>query len=106
MWGVEQSGPLRSFRVMQKRGVIIDSEDYLPITGTYGEHPLSKVVPKAKNMEELKQIRRQEYIGAIEKNTRAYEAKQTSYKSTERPFVRSEFLSNQPPEITSIKQRR
>ena len=73
MWGVEQSGPLRSYRVLQKRGVIIDAEDYLPIGSTYEEHPLSKVVPKAKNMEELRQQRRKEYIEAVDKNNSAYQ---------------------------------
>ena len=62
MWGVEQSGPLRSYRVLQKRGVIIDSEDYLPITNTYEEHPISKVVPKARNLDDLKQQRKKEYL--------------------------------------------
>ena len=66
MWGVDQSGPLRSYRVMQKRGQVIDAEDFLPITGTYGEHPLSKVVPRAKNMEELRNLRKQENIRAID----------------------------------------
>ena len=106
MWGVEQSGPLRSFRVMQKRGVIIDSEDYLPITGTYEEHPLSKVVPKARNMDELKQLRRQEYINSIDQNTKAHESRQNAYKSTERPYIRSEFLADKTPDVTSIHQRR
>ena len=73
VWGVEQSGPLRSYRVMQKRGQVIDAEDFLPITATYGEHPLSKVVPKAKNMEELRNLRRQEYVTAIEKHSKDFE---------------------------------
>lgn len=30
---------------MQKRGVIVDAEDFLPVNSTYPEHPLSKVIP-------------------------------------------------------------
>lgn len=31
VWGVEQAGPNRPYRLMQKRGMIIDSEDFLPV---------------------------------------------------------------------------
>ena len=104
------SGAVRSVTLLPchaKRGVIVDAEDYLPITGTYEEHPLSKVVPKAKNIEELKQIRKQEYRDTINKYTKASEERRNqNYNSVEKPYIRSEFLSEKPPEVTSIKQRR
>ena len=107
MWGVEQSGSLRSYRVLQKRGQIIDAEDFLGITGTYDEHPLSKVVPRAKNIEELKKLRKDENLATIEKNNkRNAEARNKSYFSVERPYIKSEFLADKVPEVTSIKQRR
>lgn len=53
MWNVEQSGAQRSFRIMQKRGVVLDNDDFLPIRQTYPEHEISKVVPNAKTFDEL-----------------------------------------------------
>ena len=49
VWNIEQAGAQRPFRIMQRRGVIIDAEDFIPITSTYPEHPLSKVVPTARD---------------------------------------------------------
>ena len=43
VWNVEQSGVQRSFRIMQKRGVVIDSDDFNGIRDTYPEHHLSKI---------------------------------------------------------------
>jgi hypothetical protein len=34
---------------MQKRGVIVDAEDFIHVQTTYPEHPLSKNVPNAKS---------------------------------------------------------
>ena len=106
MWGVEQSGPQRSYRVLQKRGVIIDAEDYLPVTGTYPEHPISKNVPQARNMEELRQLRRKEYIESIDGKTKAYENSRKAYASQDRTYIKSEYLLDKPPALTSIKQKR
>jgi hypothetical protein len=58
---------------MQRRGVFIDAEDFLPITATYPEHPLSKVVPNFKAQHELFQQRRVSYRQDVEEKTAAYE---------------------------------
>ena len=42
---------------MQKRGVVIDSDDFNDILATYPEHALSKITPNARTMEELRQKR-------------------------------------------------
>lgn len=46
---------------MQKRGVIIDAEDFLPVRQTYPEHPDSLKKPNARNMQELNEQRKKEY---------------------------------------------
>jgi hypothetical protein len=38
---VEASGNQRPYRILQKRGVIVDADDYLPVSSTYPQHPLS-----------------------------------------------------------------
>ena len=45
MWNVEASGSMRPYRLMQKRGVIVDADDYTKVTGTYPEHPMAKTKP-------------------------------------------------------------
>jgi hypothetical protein len=44
-------------RILQKRGKIIEGEDFLPIRDTYPVHPLSKINPKYKTFTELKEAR-------------------------------------------------
>ena len=39
LWGVEASGPNRSYRVLQKRGKICDSDDFAGVKDTYPEFP-------------------------------------------------------------------
>ena len=46
VWNLENQGGKRAFRILQKRGKIIDAEDFIPLQDTYPKHPLSSVVPK------------------------------------------------------------
>jgi hypothetical protein len=46
---------------MQKRGVFVDAEDFLAVTGTYPEHPISKHQPNFKTTGELSQSRAADY---------------------------------------------
>jgi hypothetical protein len=43
MWNVEVSGGARPYRLLQKRGVIVDAEDFLGVKDTYPSHPLSNI---------------------------------------------------------------
>ena len=43
IWNVEGSGAQRPYRIMQKRGVIVDGDDFLGVTATYPQHPLSEI---------------------------------------------------------------
>lgn len=46
---------------MQKRGVFVDAEDFLPVTATYPKHPLSENVPNVKTTVELTDQRKKAY---------------------------------------------
>ena len=59
---------------MQKRGVFVDAEDFLPVTSTYPKHPLSDVVPHAVNVEEMKGQRRGAYKEDVFTKSLAHEA--------------------------------
>jgi len=47
VWDVEASGGEggRPYRIMQKRGAMIDAEDFQGVTATYPKHPLSDIKP-------------------------------------------------------------
>ena len=59
---------------MQKRGVFVDADDFLPVTATYPKHPLSEVVPHAKNVEEMKGQRRASYKQDVHNKSLVHEA--------------------------------
>lgn len=73
---------MRPFRIMQKRGVIVDAEDFLPVTGTYPNHPLSTVVPRVSNQQQLRDERRESYKQDVANKNAAYEAHQKVVKAT------------------------
>ncbi len=61
MWNVEVSGGARPFRLLQKRGVIVDAEDFLPVRETYPVHPDTLKKPNAATLKELQDQRKKEY---------------------------------------------
>ena len=103
VFGVEQSGAQRSFRIMQKRGVILDQDDFLPIRGTYPEHPISKHSPGVQTLEQLRDRRRDSNRKKIECFNQTFEKKREQYLSQDKPYIYSEFTKNAKPRFTSIK---
>lgn len=88
---------------MQKRGVFVDAEDFLPVTKTYPDHPLSKVVPSSKHVADMKEKRKSTLKAEVDR----YNKKDAEYKGglQQAPtYVKSEFLISDPTH-TSIKQR-
>ena len=73
VWDIEKQGSRRPFRIMQKRGVIVDSDDYLPVTSTYPEHPLTKNKPNATSQSELKLKRALNNRNEIESKIQKFE---------------------------------
>jgi hypothetical protein len=39
VWNIEQAGSNRDYRIIQKRGKIIDAEDFMAVRDTYPEFP-------------------------------------------------------------------
>ena len=73
IWNVDNQGGRRAFRLLQKRGKIIDAEDFWPIRETYPEHPISKLIPRCASLTELKKLRKEENIKQINHNLSEYE---------------------------------
>jgi len=58
LWGVEESGATRGGRLMMKRGVIVDQEDFSDMHQTY--QPVQHThMPRCKTLSELKALRAQ-----------------------------------------------
>ena len=89
---------------MQKRGVVIDSDDFLPVRGTYPEHPLTKEIPKVSTMGDLQRRRRESNRQKIDLAMATFDNKRQACQSSERPYIYSDF-NIEKPKFTSIKQR-
>lgn len=100
-WGVEVSGPNRSYRVLQKRGKICDADDFSQIKDTYPVHPLTTQQPFHKTLTELKQDRRLKDKVKLEKDKKEWDKKHPS--SVSRPYILSEFFVDKPKH-TSMQQ--
>ena len=58
MWNVEASGAQRPYRILQKRGVFVDGDDFLGVTSTYPKHPMSEKMPPLTTKTELSDHRK------------------------------------------------
>lgn len=81
VWNVEQSGAQRSFRIMQKRGVVVDADDFAAIGTTYPEHPSTKNIPNANTIGELRMKRHDSNRKKIDAFNSTFEQKRQKYLS-------------------------
>ena len=60
VWNLENQGGKRAFRILQKRGKIIDAENFVPLQESYPKHPISFREPKngVHTLSELKEFRK------------------------------------------------
>ena len=60
VWNLENQGGKRYFRILQKRGKIIDAENFIPLQESYPKHPISFKEPKngVHTLNELKEYRK------------------------------------------------
>ena len=82
MWNVEASGSMRPYRLMQKRGVMVDADDYSKVTGTYPEHELHAANPKFATATMLKDHRRSVEYMDIKGKKEANDNKLSGIKNT------------------------
>ena len=75
VWNLENQGGKRYFRILQKRGKIIDAEDFIPLQDTYPKHPISFKEPKngIKTLSELKEYRYQKTKDEIIEKMKIFE---------------------------------
>ena len=87
VWNLENQGGKRAFRILQKRGKIIDAEDFIPLQETYPKHPLSFKEPKngIKTLSELKEYRTKKTKEEINEKMKNYE-KEHPYKIVQESY--------------------
>ena len=75
VWNLENQGGKRAFRILQKRGKIIDAEDFIPLQESYPKHPISFKEPKngIKTLAELKEYRTQKTKEEINEKMKLFE---------------------------------
>lgn len=101
LWGVENSGPNRSYRVLQKRGKICDADDFSQVVETYPSLVKETPQPFHKTVTDLKNFRRMKDKEKLEKDKQAWDQKNPS--SVTRSYIPSEFMVPSPKH-TSINQ--
>lgn len=101
---MEQAGAHRPFRILQKRGVFVDCEDFLPVTATYPDHPLKKVVPNARNLEDLKQQRLAAKKKIIDEKMSEFEKRAHTKSALSQRIPDEGYVAE--PKYTSVHQRK
>lgn len=81
VWNIEMQGAHRPYRIIQKRGEIVDCEDFIPVGKTYPTHPLTLVSPGARTIGELKDQRRSATIKEISGKIKNFENKSFTVKA-------------------------
>jgi hypothetical protein len=81
----------------------VDCEDFLPVTATYPEHPLSKIVPKNKNVQDLKDQRKASLVKDVAEKSAAFGARIQKPVPLIARIPDEGYVAN--PTRTSVKQR-
>jgi hypothetical protein len=74
-WGVEASGPNKSFRVLQKRGKILHEYDFRPIKETYPKFPKGVKEPLFKSQITMKEQKRKDLKDNLEIGKKKWDEK-------------------------------
>ena len=100
VWNLENQGGKRAFRILQKRGKIIDSEDFIPLQDTYPKHPISFIEPKngIKTLTKLIEYRHQKNREEIMERIKSFE-KSHPIKIVKESY---QFENKKKPLYTSI----
>ena len=75
VWNLENQGGKRAFRILQKRGKIIDAENFVPLQESYPKHPISFREPKngVHTLNELKEYRKNKTREEMSEKVRKYQ---------------------------------
>ena len=83
VWNLENQGGKRAFRILQKRGKIIDAENFVPLQESYPKHPISFREPKngVHTLNELKEYRKNKTKEEISEKVKKFHKEHLPNKS-------------------------
>ena len=102
VWNVDNQGGKRPFRLLQKRGKIIDADDFLPVKETYPKHPLSNIKPKFSTLSEMLESRKNQTKKEINDKMKKWEEENPIKFINEEQDLAN--LTRVHPKYTSINQ--
>ena len=102
VWNVDNQGGKRPFRLLQKRGKIIDADDFLPVKDTYPKHPLSNIKPKFSTLSEMLESRKNQTKKEINDKMKKWEEENPIKFINEEQDLAN--LTRVHPKYTSISQ--
>lgn len=106
VWNLENQGATRPCRILQKRGKIIDLDNFLPLQDTYPRHPLKDIEPNFKTKTELinkRKLDNKKYIE--EKNNLLEKHNQCNLNNNEvSNNINTNDLKKTPKYLSKIKE--
>jgi hypothetical protein len=102
VWNVENLGPNNKLRVLQKRGKILQGDDFMPIKDTYPSHPLSSKIPNHESLQKLKESRKLSTKLEVEVKMRKWEEANPTVLVSEPLNINMEYK----PKYNSVKEKK
>jgi hypothetical protein len=102
LWNLENHGPNNKLRVLQKRGKILQADDFTPNRETYPQHPLSSKIPKHETYQKLKESRKMSTKLDVEEKMRKWEEVNPTVLVSEPLNINMEYK----PKYNSIKEKK
>jgi len=102
VWNLENQGPNHKLRVLQKRGKILQGDDFTPIADTYPPHPLSSKIPRHESFHKLKEQRKLTTKINVEEKMKRWEEANPTVLVSEPLNINMEFK----PKYNSIKDKK
>ena len=101
IWNIDKSGPERKIRILQKRGVIVEADDFKVLGKTYPKLGMSSSNPKISTGQELKDARKQVLQETLKQTKKEWDKFNPS--TVEQKYILSEYLIDKPTH-NSIQQ--
>jgi hypothetical protein len=102
VWNLENQGANRGYRILQKRGKVVDAEDFLPLRDTYPKHPMSSKVPNHETLTKMKEHRKYLVKHEIDGKMKKWEDANPNVLINEPLNINTNFQ----PKYTSMKQKK
>ena len=101
VWNIDKSGPSNQNRILQKRGVVVEADNFGVVGKTYPGLEMSKSAPKIKTSRELKNVRKKDIQETMKQTKNEWDKLNPS--TVHQKYILSEYLIDQPTH-SSVQQ--